>query len=212
MAPVGSFHPDHFEDGRAEFDLVQELTNNLAAYEPPDTPSWLSMPGFPGYLLTSVDCCRAHCQLSKRPSRSSAMVCCIGSGIDFLYEDPDIQALIQAREKLHQLASKAADSSLLEIKAEFFRHFPLGIPGTISQAQRINVPLPTEIKSQVSERASELGLDNAQIGILAVMEVISHQTVVHRDHAALASDTIKKFLRGVRLRRRMAELFLEHAV
>lgn len=209
MGRVGSFHPGDFAP---EFDLVQELRDNLAAYESPDDPSWLSMPGFPGYLLTSVDCCRAHCQLPKRPSRSAAMVCCIGHGIDFLYEDPDIQALIQAREKLHRLAGKAADSSLLEMGAEFFRHFPLGIPGTISQPQRINVPMPAEIKSQVSERASELGLDNFQIGILAVMEVVSHQTVVHRDHAALASDTIKKFLRGVRLRRRVAELFLEHAV
>jgi hypothetical protein len=201
-----SFTRDSFE---SEFNVVRELEQNLSRYAAPEDCQWLSMKTFPGYLLTAVDTCRAHCLSVKTPSRAAALVCCIDGGLRLFYENQDIETLLGRKTALHLAAGKAIDSESVEMAAEFFRDFPLGIPGTISKARRANAPMPPEIKKQVTERATELGLEVGQLGVLCIMNTISSQTVVHPKHAALARDTVASFLRGVRLRCRVAEVFLE---
>lgn len=194
------------------FNLVAELELNSNFYQAPDNCEWLSIPTFPGYVLTALDTCRAQCVSVKTPSRSVTVSCAIHHGIKQFYRDSDIEDLIELKEDFHRRAGKAMDSESVEMAAEFFRHFPLGIPGTVSQARRFNVPLSPSIKKQVAERASELGLGIGPMGVLCIMVTISSQTVVHPKHAELASATVQSFLRGVRLRRRVAEVFLEEIV
>lgn len=202
-------NPDDF---RPEFDVVEQLERNLNLYEASDPCAWLSIPTLPGYLRTSLDCVRAHCRSVKTPGLSPTIVCCMKNGIRLFYADPDIDALIDLKSRLLKAAATAIDADTIDMAAEFFRRFPLGIPGTLSEPQRVNVAMPPPIKKQVQGRASELGLATAALGVLSIMVTISSQVVVHPDHAALAEDTVERFLRGVRIRRRVAEAFLEEIV
>lgn len=190
-------------------DWVFELETNLTLYQAPDDSPWVSFPKFPGFLLTSADCARAHCLSVRSPSQAASIVCAIHHGIRRFYGNADIEALIKLRQTLHKEAKSAIDSDSVEMAAEFFRHFPLDIPGTLSKARRLNLPMPASLKNQVAERARELGITNASMGILCVMVTVSFQTVVPPDHAALAADTVERFLRGVHRRRRVAEVLLE---
>lgn len=201
-----SLDPSHFV---SVFDVVSELEFNLSRYTAPDDCQWLSISTFPGYLLTAVDTCRAHSVSIKTPNQSSALTCCIAGGLPQFYDHEEIRALIALKEALHLAAGQAIDSESVEMAAEYFRDFPLGIPGTVAKARRVNVPMPSSIKKQVTERATELGVEIGQLGVLCIMNTISSQTVVHPKHAVLARDTVDSFLRGVRLRRRVAEVFLE---
>lgn len=206
MRALPSFDPTTFS---SEVDVVHELEQHLSLYEAPEQCEWLSISSFPGYLLTALDTCRANVVSVKVPTRSTTIVCAIQNGLRRFYDDSDIQELIELKRNFHKNVGRAVESESVEMAAEFFRHFPLGLPGTLSKTRRINLPTAPSIKRQVAERATELGISNGAMAVLCVMVTISAQTIVHPKHAALAGDTITSFLRGVRLRRRIAEVFLE---
>lgn len=194
---------------RPPFDLVAELSLNRDRYHGSE---WVSIHTLPGYILTCLErvitATALHDPAIPRPGLSPVIAACCYSAADTIRDNPDVLATFALKTRLHSLGEVDPEES--EELANFLRSFQLSMPNTsTSGGRRQNVQLPNYIKSTVNDLADSLGVSMSALMVACIAVTLADQPAVLSERRDELAAAVGKFYRRVRMRRRIAEKWLD---
>jgi hypothetical protein len=161
-----------------------------------DAPAHLSMRSYPSQFLADADKLRGRSGTIPIPSRSTTTACCIFVGLDAIEQHPNLEALREVRD---EIANTDFENSMVEdLTVSWLDGFDKTVALPAGGTKRLNVVLPTELKSQLSRAADSMGVDIGLLAILCIALVLAAQPDIHDDHRARAQDMVDQFLLRVR--------------
>jgi hypothetical protein len=197
---------------RPPFDLVAELTLNRDRYHGPE---WVSIHTLPGYILTCLErvmtATAIHDPSIPKPGLSPIVAACCYSAADAVRDNPDVVATLALRTRLHSMDSVDPEES--EELAGFLRSFHLCMPNaSTSGGRRQSVYMPNYIKTAVHDLADSLGVSMSGLMVVCIAITLADQPAVLRERREELEAAVGKFYRRVRMRRRIAEKWLDEMV
>jgi hypothetical protein len=190
-------------------DVIDELKTNRLCFTTPEgeSPAWLSIGSFLNVLSAALDKLRTRSEIIPVPGRSTTAACCIFHGLEAIEQHPHVQALRSVRE---DIARTDFEHSMVEdLITSWLNGFDKSVALPSGGSRRLNIALPTDLKSQLHRAADSMGVHEGLLAVLCVAVVVAAQRDIHEDHRATALQLVNAFLLRVQWQAEGARALLE---